>query len=99
MSETPEESVTRLIDERDADEEEIPEIAELPTTGEFHLSEHEHLILENLELKQEVYRQKIAALEYEMTGLVERVRQRLQVPEDAGLQFNRDMLTVKVFKE
>ena len=94
--ENAEAAVTRLLEARDeeCDEEtEVPTFAEL---GEHELLEAESLILENLELKQEVYRQRLRALEYEMTGLVERVKSRLVVADALEIRFSPNMKTVHV---
>ena len=92
------ETVTRLLDARDeeGDEETTPEGPEFAEPGEHELSEAESLILENLELKQEIYRQRLQALEFKMTGLVERVRSRLVVAEGMELRFTPNMQSVHV---
>ena len=99
-SETPEQSVARLRAAQEENEgETTPEAPTHAPPGDHELLEAEALTLENLELKQEIYQQRLRALEFEMTGLVERVRKRLDVAEENNIQFARNRLHVRIFEK
>ena len=98
MNEKAQADVTRLLEAQteEGDEETTPEVPAFAELGEHELLEVESLILENLELKQEVFKQRLQALEYEMTGLVERVKSRLLVADAMEIRFSLNMKTVHV---
>ena len=87
----------RLIEQRNnvsasdgSDEGAADKVVEIPVVQSYQMSELEILQLENLQLKDQILRFKLAGLENEMGDLVENVRIRLKLPIGKTVQFNRD---------
>lgn len=89
VEESPKESVERLKKgQAEIAAVEVPPGKTPPVT--HHMMESEALILENLQLKEQLLRTRLHGLEVEMTGLIERIRGRLQLAPEAEIRFGKN---------
>jgi hypothetical protein len=94
--ESPQETVARLIEARENEPEEVPEVS---PEGVVPLTEVEKLTFENLTLKQELLKKQLQELTFYMTDLENEIRDRLHVSDGQTVLFNRGFSEVEISKK